>query len=117
MTPLAHPRAALPTGGAPILLEGIVGKEPSVLLDAYNVVHETRDPQYGPAREDFEALGILWATLLNRWLRTQGEATIPNIPPRVVGNLMIALKINRDVHFPKRDNMIDVAGYAENVER
>jgi hypothetical protein len=94
-----------------------VGKEPSVLLDAYNVVHETRDPEYGPASEDFEALGIIWATLLNRWLRTQEEATIPNIPPRVVGNLMIALKINRDVHFPKRDNMIDVAGYAENVER
>ena len=42
---------------------------------------------------------------------------MPNIPPRVVGNMMIALKINRDVHFPKRDNMIDVAGYAENVER
>ena len=50
MTLSAHPRAALPTGGAPILLEGIMGIEEeienSVLLDAYNVVHEERDPEY-----------------------------------------------------------------------
>ena len=91
--------------------------ENSVLLDAYNVVHEERDPEYGPALEDFTSLGILWATLINRYLKKQGFKSIPMIPPRVVGNMMIALKINRDVHFPKRDNMVDVAGYAENVER
>jgi hypothetical protein len=91
--------------------------ENSVLLDAYNVVHEERDPEYGPPSEDFESLGILWATLINRYLKKHGLHPIPNIPPRVVGNMMIALKINRDVHYPKRDNMIDVAGYAENVER
>jgi len=92
-------------------------EEASVLMDAYAVVHDERDPQYGPASEDFASLGILWATLINRYLKTQELHSIPNIPPRVVGNMMIALKINRDVHFPKRDNMIDVAGYAENVER
>ena len=91
--------------------------ENSVLLDAYNVVHEERDPEYGPASEDFESLGIIWGTLLSRWLKKHDLPSMPNIPPRVVGNMMIALKINRDVHFPKRDNMIDVAGYAENVER
>ena len=91
--------------------------ENSVLLDAYNVVHEERDPEYGPASEDFESLGVIWAALLTRWLRKNGFSSIPSIPPRVGGNMMIALKINRDVHFPKRDNMIDVAGYAENVER
>ena len=117
MTPSAHPRAALPTGGAPILLEGIMGEEQSVLMDAYRIVHAERDPQYGPASEDFESLGVIWAALLTRWLRKNGFRSIPSIPPRVVGNMMIALKLNRDVHFPKRDNMIDVAGYAENVER
>ena len=91
--------------------------EKSVLMDAYAVVHEERDPEYGPAIEDFTSLGVLWATLINRFLKKQGFKSIPVIPPRVVGNMMIALKINRDVHFPKRDNMVDVAGYAENVER
>ena len=67
--------------------------ENSVLLDAYNVVHEERDPEYGPASEDFESLGIIWGTLLSRWLKKHDLPSMPNIPPRVVGNMMIALKI------------------------
>ena len=36
--------------------------------------------------------------------------------PEQVPLCMIAVKISRECHEPKRDNMIDIAGYAETLD-
>jgi hypothetical protein len=36
---------------------------------------------------------------------------IPDIPPENVARMMRCLKISRQVHKPKRDNLVDEIGY------
>ena len=37
------------------------------------------------------------------------------VTPAQVGLCMIAVKVSRECHKPKRDNLVDIAGYAETV--
>ena len=78
----------------------------SALVEALMLVHGDRQESYGHPIEDFTRTGRMWGAILG----------IPDIDPRIVAIMMAAVKISREVHKPKRDNRVDLAGYAETAE-
>ena len=78
----------------------------SVLEEAQRLVGGDRNDAYGDPHQDFARVGRLWGAILDR------EA----IDPATVGLMLIALKLAREAHIPKRDNLTDIAGYALCVE-
>lgn len=86
---------------------GLIDLAPeSVLEEAQRLVHGDRGDDYGHPAEDFTRAGRMWGAILDR----------DDIPPELVGLCMVAVKISREVHRPKRDNRVDMAGYAETVD-
>tara|TARA_R100000234_G_scaffold28821_1_gene16642 strand:- start:3199 stop:3498 length:300 start_codon:yes stop_codon:yes gene_type:complete len=77
----------------------------SILDEAKILVNKDRQQDYGDPRDDFERIATIWSTLLSNKLET-------NLTSSEVGAMMIALKLSRAVHKNKRDNWIDIAGYA-----
>ncbi|RTL04103.1 MAG: hypothetical protein EKK62_17050 [Acidimicrobiia bacterium] len=89
----------------------------TILQEAQRLVHGDRQGDYGHPYDDYTRTGRMWGAILDGWLRQQpGFAHIPPVPdvdPCVGTLLMAAVKISRQVNRPKRDNMTDLAGYAE----
>lgn len=71
-----------------------------------------RQGDYGHPRADFTRTAIMWTALLQHKL-ADGE----HIEPEDIGRCMIAVKLSRDVNSPKRDNRVDMAGYALTLDR
>lgn len=79
--------------------------EESPLVEGDRLVSGDRQNSYGHPIEDFTRTGRMWGAILG----------IPDVDPALVGLMMAALKISREVHKPKRDNLTDLAGYAKTV--
>lgn len=84
----------------------------SVALEAHGHVYGDRQTDYGHPREDFTRTAILWTGLLQHLL-----ADGAYIDAADIGRCMIAVKLSRDVNSPKRDNRVDMAGYAVTLDR
>ncbi len=78
-----------------------------VLLEAYAITHGDRQATYGPPDQDFRRTADMWTALFGHLLR-DGE----RFEPAHVAQAMILLKMSRQMHQQKRDNWVDVAGYA-----
>ena len=79
----------------------------SIGEEATRVVNGPRGNNYGPPFENFERTGKMWAAILR----------IPEVTPEQVGLCMIALKLDREATKPSRDNRVDIAGYAETLQK
>lgn len=77
----------------------------SILMEAEALVHGDRNESYGHPLDDFKRTAKMWSAILGIEIR-----------PEQVGLCMIAVKLSRECHRPKRDNLVDIAGYAETVE-
>ena len=77
----------------------------SVLTEAEGLVHGERNKDYGAPIEDFTRTARMWSAILGITVR-----------PDQVPLCMIAVKLSRECNRPKRDNMVDIAGYAETCE-
>jgi len=77
----------------------------SILLEANGLVHGDRQASYGHPINDFTRTAALWSALLG----------VP-VTAEQVGLCMIAVKLSRQCNAPKRDNLVDAAGYAETVQ-
>ena len=84
----------------------------TVLEDAQHAVYGDRGQDYGHPREHWTRTACVWTGLLTHKL-AEGE----HITPEDVGRLYIGDKLCRDVHAPKRDNRVDIAGYALCLDR
>ena len=74
-----------------------------ILNEAGNCVLRDRDREYGTPEDSFAMIADLWTTYLQ-------ERVV--IAPRDVAAMMALLKIARISRSCKRDNWVDLAGYA-----
>ncbi len=89
-------------------------REETICEEADRLVAVDRGNDYGHPLEDFGRTGSLWAPILSNWAKmTNGDDPIS---AELVGLCMIALKISREINRPKRDNRVDIAGYAKCLE-
>lgn len=77
----------------------------SVLEEAQRLVGGSRGPDYGHPYDDFGRQAQIISVILGH------EVSAHQIPL-----LMMAVKLSRHVNKPKRDNMVDIAGYALTAE-
>lgn len=87
------------------------------LQEAQRLVHGDRNDSYGHPIDDYTCTGRLWAGAIDRWIHKQpgfeNAPTFPDIPPELATLMMGLMKVSRQIHKPKRDNLVDLAGYAE----
>lgn len=78
-----------------------------VLDEAKGLITGDRNKTYGSPTENFSNTAEIWNALLRHKLK-DGQ----RITPTEVATLMVGLKLARTVAQPKRDNFVDMAGYA-----
>lgn len=76
----------------------------SILQEAERIVNGDRATDYGDMKESFEKIAKGWSVIANA-----------EISAKQVGLMMIWLKMMRENNAHKRDNLVDVAGYAHCV--
>jgi hypothetical protein len=81
-------------------------REESICQEADYLVSNDRGNDYGPPKHDFLKTAKLWEVILG----------IENIKPEQIGLCMIALKLSRELNKHKRDNLVDICGYAKTVD-
>lgn len=80
----------------------------SILLEAESLVTGSRRGDYSHPLDNFETTAKMWQAVLKNKL-------VGQITAEDVGLMMIAAKLAREVDKHKRDNLVDIAGYAETV--
>ena len=80
-------------------------KSLSILEEADKLVTTDRQNDYGHPAEDFARAAALWSAIIGK-----------QITPRQIALCMIAIKISRECHRHKRDNLVDIAGYAKTLQ-
>jgi hypothetical protein len=76
-------------------------EQEDVLQEALRITSGDRQNQYGPPNKDFARTAKMWTALKG----VEFEA-------RDVALFLICLKLSRETHQRKRDNAVDIAGYA-----
>ena len=76
---------------------------------AAELVLGSRNADYGNPHPDFAGIALMWSGLLNTKLNAQITAV-------EVGLMMTALKLRRQAHKPKADNLDDAHGYLLCIE-
>lgn len=74
---------------------------------ALEAITGPRNARYGHPADDFAALALM----LRGYVRARFGIDL-DIQARDVPNLMILLKVAREAHVPKKDNLRDIVGYA-----
>lgn len=96
----------------PVTGPGITGvashPRESILREADRIVDGARQADYGPPERNC-------ADIAARWTLTLADLLRPgvSIPADRVPLCMIDLKMVRELSRPKRDNRVDIAGYAK----
>lgn len=117
-TGVGHEVAVARCTGKPVLdFDTLMpAEEEPVTAEACRLVHGARQGSYGHPYDDFSRTGVLWAGLLANWAMTvEDPAKPPPIPPHLVGLCQVGVKLSREVNSHKRDNLVDIGGYAETV--
>ena len=98
------PRASNPADTAP----------ESILAEAASLVSERGDrhASYGTPLDNHTCTADLWTT----WLRRRYGPTVPALSAEDVCLMMVLVKCAREANTAKRDNLVDIAGYAANAE-
>jgi hypothetical protein len=105
---LVYETCAIPPGfyAIPKLRLPDVPKDPAphltILEEAQDLVNGDRQQAYGDAYESFDRIAKMWSAYKGI-----------KITPKDVASMMILMKVSRSVTSSKRDNWVDIAGYAE----
>ena len=95
------------------LQEEILSKK-SILQEAEEIIHGDRNADYGHPKDNHEATAILWEAYLTLCMeRNNGQLFVRNTH---VCTLNILQKISRSLTSITRDTLVDIAGYAGNIE-
>lgn len=79
----------------------------TVLDEAARLTSSERQGDYGDPSDDFYRTALMWTAILDGKLREDAEVEAADVPL-----CMIAVKLARQSHSHKRDNLVDIAGYA-----
>lgn len=86
----------------------------TVLEEANRIIYGDREQTYGHPAKNFEATASLW----NGYFAAKfGLPSWHGINAVDVAHMMILLKMAREVHMHKRDNIVDMAGYAGCIQK
>ena len=80
--------------------------ESSILLEAHKAVYGDRNDDYGTVTENFTTVAKLWSVVLKT-----------EVTAEQVGICMVQVKVARQMYKPKRDNLVDGAGYFGTLEK
>ena len=80
----------------------------NILRRADAIAGEDRARDYGHPRDNFRRIADLWNAYVSHMPDDQ-----PGITPEDVAAMMILMKIARQQHTPKDDNLVDIAGYVK----
>ena len=83
-------------------------KQESICEEAFRIQGGNRQQDYGNPKSNLLEIGASWEW----YLKTSCNADV-SISARDVAHMMILMKIARNVHKPKRDNWVDIAGYSQ----
>lgn len=91
-----------------------VGDSPveTVLEEAARLVDGDRLKSYGHPREDFQATAEFWRI----WIMRKYGIDVP-FEPHDFGMMLILTKVSREANAKKRDNIVDIPGYARTIEK
>lgn len=76
----------------------------SICEEAQAIVHGERMKLYGMPLAGYTRLAGIWSALLG-----------VDVTPQQVALMMVAAKVSREWARHQRDNLVDMAGYAENI--
>lgn len=82
-------------------IEVLYQQNEDVLEEALRITRGDRQAQYGPPDQDFQRTAKMWSALKG-----------VEFSAREVALFMVLLKCSRQTHQNKRDNWVDIAGYA-----
>ena len=85
----------------------------NILLEADEVTSGGRQEDYGSPEKSFGSIAGLWNAYL---ISLSRDGELVEIGPADVARMMVLLKIARQSNRPKRDNLVDIAGYARTEE-
>jgi hypothetical protein len=112
-------KSPLPTDNNDPRADYITWQKPSeaphlnVLAEAARITSGDRQQAYGHPLDNHSATAEFWTT----WLRRRYGADMPALDYRDVCQMMIHQKSSRHANNPKRDNLVDQAGYAHNEDQ
>lgn len=72
----------------------------AILLEAHNLINGERQGDYGAPANGFNRIAAMWSAYLGREIKGHDVAC-----------MMALLKLAREAHNHKPDNLIDAAGY------
>jgi len=83
-------------------------EQESICQEAHRIQGGDRQQDYGNPRENFENIASLWNSYL-----AVAHSEQPHIEAVDVANMMILMKMARNIHKPKRDGWVDICGYSQ----
>ncbi len=80
-----------------------------LFTEAQRIINGERRDQYGDPEDSFKTIASLW----NKFLVSNGVIVPGSIRlnEQKVTFMMVLLKVAREMHKHKRDNLVDMAGY------
>ena len=91
--------------------DATVSESLSILREAMDIVGGARKAEYGDQRVNFQKYADIATLMLDS---ADLEAlSAGRIPSAVVVKVLMAVKLGRHAYKPKRDNMVDLCGYAD----
>lgn len=81
-------------------------KPENILEEANRLINGNRNDDYGHPYHDFSRSAKMWSAIIGAPVSASDVALC-----------MMAVKMSREVNKPKRDNIVDIAGYAGCLEK
>lgn len=83
----------------------------NILQEADRLVSGDRHESYKHPLHDYECTSLMWSAMIKKRYGVE-----VNLSPDFCTLMMAAMKISREVGKHKRDNLVDLAGYARCTE-
>lgn len=77
----------------------------TILEEAQRLITSDRNASYDHPLDNFSRIAAIWSVVLGR-----------EVTPEQVGLCMVGVKLAREAYLPKRDNLVDGAGYFGTVQ-